>query len=63
MADQPLKNLPLTQSVSDLGLGDILKNQVESDLLARQKQKQTNSPVEGLMSPAATMLLGGQNFR
>lgn len=60
MADQSLKNLPLTPAVSDLGLGDILKNQVESDLLNRQKQKQTDDPVKSLMSPAATMLLGGQ---
>ena len=59
MADMSLKNRQLSQSVSDLGLGDILQSQVESKVLEEQKKKQNQSIVSDLMSPAATMLLGG----
>jgi len=47
-------------AMSDLGLGGILKKQLEGDLLERKKKK-APSPVESLMSPAASMLLGGWN--
>ena len=59
MADLSLKNRQLTQSASDLGLGDILQSQVETKVLEEQKKKQSQSIVSDLMSPAATMLLGG----
>ena len=59
MADLSLKNRQLSQSASDLGLGDMLQNQVENQVLDEQKKKQKTSVVDSLMSPAAAMLLGG----
>jgi len=58
MADISQKNKASSSAAVDLGLGDALKNQVEADILLRKK-KQTGTQGMSMMSPAATMLLGG----
>ena len=68
MALTAAKNLPLTAAATDLGLGDALKEQVQSDVLTQRtklmkQQAQMTSALGPSASSAALALgLGGSVF-
>ncbi len=55
------KNLPLSAAAQSLGLGDNLKEQVQTEVEARKKKvlQMQNLGVNGAVGPATMTLYGG----